>query len=66
MSASDRGDSSPQFISTRLSRSNSLKSGVIEVRHHQGRGRGGWSKSRAIRRSDQVDRVVTCSGGGVI
>ena len=33
------------FSSTRLSRSNSLESGVIRGRHHQGRARGvveGW------------------------
>ena len=54
------------FISTRLSRSNSLESGVIRGQHHQGRGKGEWSKAGVIRGSEQVDTVVTCSWGGVI
>ena len=38
-------------------------------RHHQGCGKGEWSKDGVIRGSDQVDkldRVVMCSGDGVI
>ena len=52
------------FRSTGLIRSSSLDSGVIEWRHHQGHGKGVWSKPGFIRGSDQVDRVVMCSGGG--
>ena len=51
------------FRSTGLSRSSSLDSGVIEWWHHQGCGKGVWSKPGFIRGSDQVDRVVMCSGG---
>ena len=54
------------FISTRLCRSNSLESGVIRGWHHQGCGKGEWSKAGVIRGSDQVDRVVMCSVGRVI
>ena len=69
VSTSDKRDTVTvyhSFITTRLSSSNSLQSGVIGGRHHQESGKGEYSKAGVIRGSDQLDRVVTCSGGGVI
>ena len=70
VSTSDRGDSSPQLHQHRLSMSNSLESGVIRGWHHQGRGKGEWSKAGVIRGSDQVDKldrvVMGMGSGGVI
>ena len=42
---------------------------MIEERHHQGCGKGAWSKAGVIRGSDQVDkldRIVMCSRDRVI